>query len=202
MGGRPALRLAIVAAAFLVAGPGKNLLYPVVIGRPNRTDFPGKELAVAVAEQWERKYSEPLRLVAGDGWLAGNVACYHPGRPSVYDRKFDPTLDIRLRGMDWTSEEDLTRRGGVFLWDVRLIGDAPPEEFQRCFPQAQIQPPIELNYRCLGHVPPARIGVAVIPPAGHADRSDRIRPTAYSEMPAPTGGRPRNVIRSHGRRES
>ena len=86
--------------------------------------------------------------MAGDVWLAGNVAFYGADRPSVF-------IDADPVKSPWIKPEALVQRGAVLIWSA---SDPPPAWLGR-FPAAQPQPPIELPYvPSLGHQP-ARLGM-------------------------------------------
>ena len=61
----------------------------------------------------------------------------------------------------WTSDADLRTRGGALVWDADLMGDGLPAPFRERFPAARPGTVLELPYRCLVKLPPARIGVGV-----------------------------------------
>ncbi len=124
------------------------------VRRPFRSAFPGPELARVVEERWHATTPHPLAIVAGDVWLAGNVAFYGADRPSVF-------IDADPVKSPWIKPEALVQRGAVLIWPA---SDPPPAWLGR-FPAAQPQPPIELPYvPPLGHQP-ARLAWAILWPA-------------------------------------
>jgi hypothetical protein len=147
-------------------------------GKPLRIHYPGPELARVVTQRWQERFATPLPIAAGDWWLAGNVCCHSPSRPSLYAslepaafgknpfaRKGDP---LRFANPDprtspWTSDADLCRRGGVLLWDADCYGADLPEWLRRRFPAAQGQPALVLP--CAGCGPKVQVGWAMISPA-------------------------------------
>ena len=126
-----------------------------LVRKPIRAEFPGHELAQAVEQRWHAVAGPaPLPIVAGDVWLAGNVAFYGADRPSVF-------IDADEDKSPWIAPSALVRQGAVLIWDAS-VGD--PAWLAR-FPTAQRQPAIELPYvPPLGH-PPARLGWAIVPPS-------------------------------------
>jgi 4-amino-4-deoxy-L-arabinose transferase-like glycosyltransferase len=160
---RAGRRWAVVAVGFVVLAVVKNVWGPALLDRPGRVHFPGRRLVEGVSAAWgARGGGGPCPLVAGDAWLAGNVACYGRPRPSVYPTKGlgYPVLDPAVA--PWTGDDDLQARGGVLLWDAGQLGDALPADWRRRFPAAEVCPPLVLPYDCQASVPPARVGVAVL----------------------------------------
>jgi 4-amino-4-deoxy-L-arabinose transferase-like glycosyltransferase len=156
--------LGMVVVFFVGFAVVKNCAEPAFNGRPGRIHFPGKELAQEVTRRWGESRDRPFGVVGGEAWLAGNVACYAPQRPSLYS-----SGDVGYLVMDqrspWTDDADLCRRGGVLVWDADQYGADLPDAFQKRFPTAQVQPPLTLAYRCAAAVPPVRVGMAfVLPP--------------------------------------
>jgi len=46
-----------------------------------RTDYPGKEIAIKVQYAWNKDYKEPINVVLGDEWVAGNLSYHLKSRP-------------------------------------------------------------------------------------------------------------------------
>tara|TARA_B110001450_G_C17203044_1_gene312220 strand:- start:142 stop:525 length:384 start_codon:yes stop_codon:yes gene_type:complete len=46
-----------------------------------RTDYPGKEIASKVQYAWNQSYKEPINVVLGDEWTAGNLSYHLESRP-------------------------------------------------------------------------------------------------------------------------
>ena len=46
-----------------------------------RTDYPGKEIAIKVQYVWSKNYKEPINVVLGDEWVAGNLSYHLQSRP-------------------------------------------------------------------------------------------------------------------------
>ena len=47
-----------------------------------RTDYPGKEIAIKVQYAWSKNYKEPINVVFGDEWVAGNLSYHLKSRPT------------------------------------------------------------------------------------------------------------------------
>jgi len=46
-----------------------------------RTDYPGKEIAIKVQYAWSQNHKEPINIVLGDEWYAGNLSYHLKSRP-------------------------------------------------------------------------------------------------------------------------
>tara|TARA_B100000767_G_scaffold13201_1_gene12716 strand:- start:371 stop:1123 length:753 start_codon:yes stop_codon:yes gene_type:complete len=46
-----------------------------------RTDYPGKEFSLKVQYAWSKNYKEPINVVLGDEWHAGNLSYHLRSRP-------------------------------------------------------------------------------------------------------------------------
>ena len=47
-----------------------------------RTDYPGKEIASKVQLVWSQQYNNPINVVLGNEWSAGNLSYHLKSRPS------------------------------------------------------------------------------------------------------------------------
>ena len=47
-----------------------------------RTDYLGKEIAIKVQYAWSKNYKEPINVVFGDEWVAGNLSYHLKSRPT------------------------------------------------------------------------------------------------------------------------
>jgi hypothetical protein len=142
--------LVVVAGVFTI----QQTFGGYLVRKPLRTQFPGRELARTVEHRWRQLAGgAPLTVVAGDVWLAGNVAFYGDDRPSVF-------IDADTRKSPWITPELIARGGAVFVWQDSV--GVPP--WLGNYPAAQRQPPIELSYvPALRHAP-ARLGWAILLP--------------------------------------
>ena len=46
-----------------------------------RTDYPGKEISIKVQYAWSQNHEEPINIVLGDEWVAGNLSYHLKSRP-------------------------------------------------------------------------------------------------------------------------
>ena len=60
------------------------MLYSYVsINKTNkRTDYPGKDIAIKVQYVWDQKSNNPINVVLGNEWNAGNLSYHLKSRPS------------------------------------------------------------------------------------------------------------------------
>ena len=46
-----------------------------------RTDYPGKKIAIKTQHTWDQDHNEPINVVLGDEWIAGNLSYHLKSRP-------------------------------------------------------------------------------------------------------------------------
>ena len=114
-------RFALAWLIILVTVPVVFTVQQTIGGRfmrkPLRAAFPGPELARVVEQRWHAvSATPPLAIVAGDVWLAGNIAFYGADRPSVF-------IDADPAKSPWITPDALARQGAVLIWPA---SDAPP----------------------------------------------------------------------------
>jgi len=65
---------------FFILSP---IIYSAVsISQKNkRTDYPGKQIAIKTQHAWDQDHKEPINVVLGDEWLAGNLSYHLKSRP-------------------------------------------------------------------------------------------------------------------------
>tara|TARA_B100001121_G_C18526067_1_gene543644 strand:- start:475 stop:864 length:390 start_codon:yes stop_codon:yes gene_type:complete len=47
-----------------------------------RTDYPGKEIAMKVQYVWDQQFKNPITIVLGNEWNAGNLSYHLKSRPT------------------------------------------------------------------------------------------------------------------------
>jgi 4-amino-4-deoxy-L-arabinose transferase-like glycosyltransferase len=58
------------------------IYFTISISKDNkRTDYPGKLIAAKIQKQWNENYDEPINVVLGDEWKAGNLSYHLKSRP-------------------------------------------------------------------------------------------------------------------------
>jgi len=89
-----------------------------------RTNFDGAAFAEAVEARWQSETDEPLLIVIGGPWEAGNTGHYLEERPTAY-LYGDPA---RAR---WMTDDDVREHGAMIVWTKADRADAPPEAWER-----------------------------------------------------------------------
>ena len=56
-------------------------LYISVTEKNKRTDYPGKQIAIKTQYAWDQNHKEPINVVLGDEWHAGNLSYHLKSRP-------------------------------------------------------------------------------------------------------------------------
>jgi Dolichyl-phosphate-mannose-protein mannosyltransferase len=106
--------IGLVALSLLVLFPTAyaiSLAVPWLPSKPPmRVQWPGPEIAQRMGEVWYRAtQGAPLRIVAGDPWIAGLVGLSHKDRPQLLSN-----ADIRYS--PWISAAQLEADGMLVLW--------------------------------------------------------------------------------------
>ncbi len=163
---RRSLRLSgALAVLAVVALIGRNVVAPRLTGRGERVNCPGPALAALAEQAWRDTVGGPLPVVAGPGWLAGQVALYGRDRAVVY-AELDPAQN------DWITDSEFRARGGLILWYADPSGrqarsDQAPAALAAWlarFPAARLLPPWTLAWPVRGPREPLRLQAAVVPP--------------------------------------
>ena len=55
--------------------------YISITEKDKRTDYPGKQIAIKTQHAWNQDYKEPINVVLGDEWTAGNLSYHLKSRP-------------------------------------------------------------------------------------------------------------------------
>lgn len=108
-------RIAVSAAILLVVVPAA---YAAVVaagpwraGAPVRMTWPQKAISSRLAGIWARETGRPLRIVAGDDWIAGLVGVTATDRPSILNRG-------NLAYSPWITPQRIEREGMLIVWDA------------------------------------------------------------------------------------
>ncbi len=142
-------------------------------GKYLRIDYPGEALADEVEARWNQVAEGDPPIVAGTWWPAANISVYADRRLSVYP-------DCKADWAPWTSDQMLRSQGGVLVWEVDETDDAQLDQWLARFPEAMVQPPIEIVHTKAPHIEPLRVGIAIIPPAAYSEPQP---PTQIAEQP-------------------
>jgi len=55
--------------------------YVSIVKTDKRTDYPGKQIAIKTQYAWDQDHKEPINVVLGDEWHAGNLSYHLKSRP-------------------------------------------------------------------------------------------------------------------------
>lgn len=162
---RAVRRWGLVAVVTFAYFGGKQLLGPWVERHTTRAHYPGRALADEVNRRWNARYDRPFGVAAGEAWAAGNIACYSRHKPTLFTDWSVNYLMFDEKKSWWTGDDDTRRRGGVIVWDADQLGEDVPGVVRTRFPEAVAQPAVVLPYQTRAPIPPARVGLAFVPPA-------------------------------------
>lgn len=110
-----------------------------------------------MTQEWRSNFHTPLTYVAGSRWIGGNIEFYSPDHPSVF-------MEWNNIKTTWINEADLKRKGAIFVWDISR-NKTLPEEVKNRYPRLAQATVREFEWhRNQYHLPPIKIGVAMLPP--------------------------------------
>lgn len=151
-------RLAAIAFGLLLALPvayAYTVDYaPRLAGTLLRTAWPEKAIARRMHRIWSDATHAPLRIVAGNEWIAGLVGVSAPENTSIL-------TNGEFRLSPWIDAERLAREGALIVWSgerptnklARLIGDLPQGVEEFAIPGFPAMKPVRVHY-------------AILPPGG------------------------------------
>ncbi|MEN6457531.1 MAG: glycosyltransferase family 39 protein [Thermoguttaceae bacterium] len=163
---RAAICCGAIGVAFVVGSAIHGVATPYVVHQTLRTHCPSRALATRVHALWDGRFAGPLPVIAGDWWLAGNVAFYGPTIPVIYGGSDLNRVDMSGRITAWTDDEYLRRHGGIIVWNAATCDGDTVIRLRQRFPKAEFPRPISVAWQTGARIPPLRVGVAVVPPAG------------------------------------
>ena len=158
-------RWAVMAVAFVAFTLIKQLAGPHLTGKGERPHFPGRPLADEVNRLWSERYAGYPPIVGGEGWRAGNVACYSPHRPAVFTSGVMGYLVMDEVHCPWTSDAEVNASGAAIVWDADMVSNTQIDELKARFPWVEMLPVVELAWQTTANLKPTRVGVALVPPA-------------------------------------
>jgi 4-amino-4-deoxy-L-arabinose transferase-like glycosyltransferase len=158
------VRCIVVGIVFAVGLAVYSVTTPYLFKIALRIHCPSQALAAEVHDLWNQRYNRPLPIIAGDWWLASQVAFDAPDHPIVYGGSDLNRLDMGPMCSGWTNDEQLLSRGGVIIWDDAARKDNPRGVLRVRFPIAEFPPPLSIPWRTGAKIPPLQVGIAVIPP--------------------------------------
>lgn len=124
---------------------------------PRTANFPGREIAAEITQQWHERYHTKLNYVGGSRWISGNIGFYSSDHPAVF-------IEWNKRRAPWIQISDLNRHGGVFVWDMDQV-EMIPDNFKKQFPDLVISSVQTFSWHHNNaSVAPVRVGIAFLPP--------------------------------------
>jgi hypothetical protein len=142
--------MAVMAIAFTIP----LTVGPYIYKKPREALFDGERMTAKIAESWHAETAQPLRVVVGDTWLAGNVAFYSSDRPHIFTEA-NPSFS------PWITPQKLQASGTVVIWNHEA---QMPERYRRAFPNAQPQTPVVVGWHTAKKVEPMTVYWAIVPP--------------------------------------
>jgi hypothetical protein len=151
-------RIAVCAGALIVCVPLGYALVVLYLPRRDtshlRVSWPQTDISRRMSAIWARRTGAPLRIVAGDDWVAGLVGITAPDTPSILNRG-EPRLS------PWLSAEQLHQQGMLIVWDTDHERLPPPlQAVVAASPRA-----VERFKWPHGRAPDLAIGYVIVPPA-------------------------------------
>ncbi len=144
-----AAAFAVLPCCYVLA----NAIGPAFLGKPSRVQWPDRALASAFAKAFRSRTGRPLRIVAGDGWLAGLIAMRDPARPSVF-------TDGSMSEAPWITPERLEREGALVVWQA----DRPMPAGLHKLPNLKVIGTQTFAWPDEPKLPPLKIGWGIVPP--------------------------------------
>lgn len=150
-----------VAVALPVINPAHHVVRLAMGASHVPTLYPARALTEELVDIWRTRTGEPLTLVVGDRWHAGNIAFYAPGRPLIL-------LDGDLSISPWVDREMIAREGALLVWNP---ADAGAEaQLRRLFPNLKADGIVSRPYPLVpGTV--ARLAYHIVPPAADPEET-------------------------------
>jgi 4-amino-4-deoxy-L-arabinose transferase-like glycosyltransferase len=126
----------------------------------SRTLWPDRALAQTLGVAWSQATDCPLRIVAGDSWLAGLVAMRSDSRPSVL-------IDGDARKSPWITARRFREEGALLVWQA---GKRPAAAAAlMALPGAKAMGHAQFSWPRRKDLPPLQIGWGVVSPAAACD---------------------------------
>jgi len=144
------LLLVLLPLAYAASVP----LGPQITGKPARVNWPARAIADRLQAEWAARMAAPLRIVAGDEWLAGLVALDVPAA-SIFthaDRRLSP----------WITPERVAEQGALVVW--RETGGGVPERMAWLAQQGVHQGELAFPFPGQPDLAPVRVGYVLVPP--------------------------------------
>lgn len=164
-----ALQLAMAIGYAVARGPAAWLA-----GRPARSTFPGAEIAATMNDIWAKHVpGTPLRVVASDTWLGGNIALNSGPDVQVF-------IDGRAEESPWLNPDQAVHCGLLVVYSrVTRRGAEPAAELLALAQRAQWSGLAEQRWSS-DSSPLIDLNWAIIPPDASCRTGDRMSSTSVN----------------------
>ena len=153
-------RLSVAVTLLLVVLPLgyalDTLLESRITGKPKRQNWPQAQIATRFDQLWREKTGKPLKIVAGERWIAGLAALRAGPMPSILTDG-DPALS------PWITPARLKAQGALLVWEMTAAADPPPGALASLLAGHPTASESFAWPRFPG-APPLLIGYAILPP--------------------------------------
>lgn len=120
-------RFVIFSLALLAATAAGYCICLIRAPEPSSANFPGKNIATTLTQEWHTKFSSKLAYVVGSRELGGNIAFHSKDHPLVF-------IEANKKISPWINEQKLRQKGAIFVWD-------PTDHYQMSFDELKAQFP-------------------------------------------------------------
>lgn len=155
----------VVLAGGLALGRG-----PLVdhLGRAARSNFPAPAMARELDRAWQAHATTPLRVIAGETWLSGNVSIHLPSHPLVF-------IDAERSHSPWITADLLARCDLLVLIDRSPDAAAPGPQTEQLMAQARFHGTTRVPWTSRPQGPELTVDWGIVPasqPSCPGDRHD------------------------------
>lgn len=151
--------IVVVFSLIVILSRSLFLMYgPLWKGKVTAANFPGKNIALNLTEQWHALYHQPMPYIAGDHTVVINVAAYSKDQPIA-------NFNWSQADSPWLNEKDMRTKGAVFVWRVQNANDwQVVKMISKRYPQITHVQVESFNYLTKANITPVKIWVAFLPP--------------------------------------
>lgn len=147
-----------VSAEIVLAGGlaiGRSVLVDR-LGRAARSTFPAPALAQELDRAWQAHATTPLRVIAGETWLSGNVSIHLPTQPLVY-------IDAERDRSPWITADTLERCDLLVLIDRSLKAPGPSTETAQLMTEARAHGTVRVPWTSRPQGPEVVVEWGIVP---------------------------------------
>lgn len=144
----------IIFSVSLIAYGSVSVFGPSFTGRGKRIHFPGKKLVESAQSKWSSFTNQPLEIIIGPFWEAGNIAYYSKERKTVF-------IDADLKKSPWINVNEVKEKGAIVVGEFKE--DIPRYEKELNI-KMEKQEKLLVPFEYWQDIKPAEIWMSVIPP--------------------------------------